>query len=336
MIITIADAVFASLQQAFDPQAHAQMLSLLQFGVEGRHGILIDPLYDPKANRHVNQWLSRRDPETRESFEFALVSSPHAAVNGAFAVEIRVELIPAPIWDMEDKPPVMPLGVALELARRPLVILLEDFQNDREFLHRMAPSDYKASFDKALHNRWLIVDNGGGIDSMTRRIKALKGTPGEHLRLWVMFDSDRQTPDASSPQSAKLKNQCKAQKVAHHQLRRRAIENYLPREALDKYTLGQGALKRGTFKAYFEMKPSQRHCYHLKGGFKKDRGDTNKPLPEHFENHRDEPALQEGFGANVWDAACKFLPPPPPDSWCQDDGSLAEARDILLSILRRL
>ncbi|HWN69820.1 MAG TPA: hypothetical protein VNM90_19395 [Haliangium sp.] len=354
MIITIADAVFAAVESASDRLQSSRLLSLLLLGDEGRHRILIDPLYEPNAARHVNRWLARRDRETREAIELTLDFGTKAEAGFPLDVEIRVDDVPTPDW--KHSPPVLPLEDALRLARRPLVVLVEDLLNDGMFLRAIASEKYWPRFGEAVRNDWINVAHGGGIESIERRVTEIMVTEGQAgqpdacLRMWIMFDSDAIDPRAPSKSSERLKRKCEESKkpIRYHQLKRRAIENYLPRQALDNYTReafpgGKERSGRQVFKAYYAMEPLQRHHYNLKEGFQQDRKRGEKiDLLQHFGDHQNQPELQRGFGKQIWREVCnhplnlEHKIPPFPVSWLHDDSSREEAEDILRSLLQRL
>ncbi|HYO56044.1 hypothetical protein [Archangium sp.] len=84
MIATLDDAIFAA---SVEPLL---LLSILRYGLEGRHIVLTDPSYQRNGDRAVNQWLAARDPLVRDFAEEALDRSLRAYQSTASLAELRV------------------------------------------------------------------------------------------------------------------------------------------------------------------------------------------------------------------------------------------------------
>lgn len=159
----------------------------------------------------------------------------------------------------------------------------------------------------------------------------------ESLRLWALFDSDAREPGRPSASSEAILHACKQRQVAHHRLRRRAIENYLPVKALEAWAhLGGDRTRRTTRRkavaAFAAMQPEHRHHYNMKAGFEKDRPTG---IPPFFESYADHPDLQKGFSGSIADLFHQedfaIL-----EDWMEKDGQHDETVAMVQSILRRL
>ena len=335
MIVVIDDSVFAR------PDDPLGLLAVLQMGEEARHRIQTDPVFDPGNRGAVHAWLERQDPDIRAQVEFALTRGARADSAGALDVEIRIESIEVPNWHAD--PPRLPLATALEFLRRPLVIKVENQRNDGAFLKRVGLNRWREALAHSLQRGWLRIDHGGGMDEMRVNIESLGASDNdiaECLRSWLLFDSDCREPGVSSQQSESLRQLCMASGIAHHQLERRAIENYLPLPVLfrsaDRLAGPARTRRRQATEALQGMPPEQRHCYNMKGGFAQDRGrDGHRPLPSHFGLHAANRHLQDGFGRDIsilfGDETIPFE-----DHWLVNDGQAGETSAIIQAILQRL
>ena len=325
MIVLVDDGVFASRRND-----SLDLLALLRLGFEGRHLVQTRPSWEPGTKLAVNRWLADQSPEVREQAELALSSGLEEAVRFPPALTVSVVDGTTPQWN----PPRLPLDMALRVLERPLKLLVEDAENDAAFLRTAALEHWRTALDRSFADGWIEVEHGGGIPRMLPR---LKGRPtSELLRLWVLFDSDAREPDRPSAQSEELRDLCEDQAVAHHQLRRRAAENYLPLPALAAWAkIGPRSKRKelqATYLAFKEMKATLRHHYHMRGGFAKDE---EEGIPALFDDFSRRPELRHGFGRNVRELFkqehFRFQ-----EEWLRRDGQQEEASRIVQSILQHV
>ena len=208
-------------------------------------------------------------------------------------------------------------------------MLVENRHNDGAFLRSVAPSSVREELREALDNRWIEIEHGGGADMKTRIRTA---TLEEAMRLWVLSDSDAREPDRPSSFQQALCQLCADQGVSHHLLQRRAIENYLPIQALNDWTFScirsSQEARRNKVKTFARLQPAQRHYYNMTKGFDADRPD----IPALFADCANHPHLQSGFGEDI---SSRFHQPIQED-WLRRDGQHAETLSMVQSILRRL
>ncbi|NOU34992.1 MAG: hypothetical protein HOO96_44440 [Polyangiaceae bacterium] len=195
---------------------------LLWFGFVERHRVLV-----PSAS-HSAFRLWRQD----------LAPNLHAAITQAEQWSITAEASsPSKLHVIVASPPVgeqMATTRAWQVLQRPYRLLLEDGVNDRAFLLRMCGVHERAYLRRRFREEWLEADHGGGISSMPRRIGDL-AERGEPLQVSCLFDSDAPEPASPSHQANLLREVCVNSRIHHHQLARRAIENYLPRSAFERW-----------------------------------------------------------------------------------------------------
>lgn len=327
MIVIIEDDVF------FSPLIeNLALLSLFRLGFEGRHRIQTTPLYDSGADSALNRWLSALDRTLREEVIFALEFGLEADAAGIPSdLTIWIGVAQQPDWTSV---PRLPLSFALAFLQRPLHILLENRHNDGAFLSAVAPPAWRKQYLKLRAAGWIELDHGGGLSDMQTRTKTVLHE--EAMRLWALFDSDAREPGKPSQQSEALRMTCLEAGIAHHQLRRRFIESYLPIPALKAWAhLSSRTVRtarRETADAFASMQPVQRHHYNLKGGFDKDR---QNGIPSFYGAHAEDRRLQAGFGESV-SALFQEEYFQIQEEWAIRDGQREETAEMLQSIFRRL
>ena len=327
MIVILEDEIFAS-----SSYARLDLLNVLGFGFAGWHRIQTDPPYQPDADCAINHWLEGLDEMTREEVEFAFAVGLEQDVLGIPAdLEIRIGDIRIADWTAA--PPRLPLSEALNLLQRPLHLLVENRHNDGAFLRAVVPSPWRRAFLKALEQRWIEIEHGGGSDMRTRLETASRE---EAMRLWALFDSDAREPGRPSAASEALCQSCFRKGISCHRLQRRAIENYLPVKALQGWAhISSGNLRISrvrTANTFAGMEPDQRHHYNMKQGF---RGDRDKGIPAMFGAFTDHPDLQNGFSesiASLYHEENFQIR----EEWLAKDGQQPETLAIVQSILRRM
>ncbi len=328
MIAIIEDEVFASSRaQLLD------LLSLFQMGLEGRHRIQTKPLWGHHEGSSLAVWLADRSERGREEIQFALELGLEEEVlepqDGAICITTVVES------DWGASIPCLSLTDALRILRQPLRLLVEDQRNDGAFLEATAPEPWRKELTRLKDRGYLEYQHGGGISRMTPRVRDLAKEPGMRVRHWVLFDSDAREPGKPARASMDLARACQESGVPYRQLRRRAIENYLPVGALFAWaTKGKDSnnQRRKKVEAFKEMFDEHRHHFNMKGGFAKDR---KQGVPVFFGEFSGHPDLQNGFGEKIGELFhqpdFRFR-----DEWLEKDGQRDEIVGIVQSIFRNL
>lgn len=321
MIVTLDAALFAP--EAADDIA---LIGVISRGHQ-RYKVQTWPAYrsrrDPLRAAVVHRWLEAQSPRVRERLhvvlEEGLKAPQYMLTGGARESCIIIEHREAPEWpdDLVQKPARLPLTAAQELLERPLHLLLENGRNDWAFLAKVVPTHWKARWERAVANRWLEQQNGGGITEM-RRIaeEQLAMDHVRRLRTWAMFDSDGRHVGDASTQSEDTRKACEDWCIAYHRLRRRAIENYIPREVLYDWAwrrhpraVQQEMLAR--VRAYCALAGDEdRHYFDMKAGFHKelaqhvwsDDEKDDKGFPVVYAV-REVDLERDGFGSNERDEA---------------------------------
>ncbi|HSN97762.1 MAG TPA: hypothetical protein VLS89_05670 [Candidatus Nanopelagicales bacterium] len=330
MKVFIEDEVFRG------PGYHLDLLAVFQLALGGVHRIEVD-----EDGAGYREWLAERGAQDREecrrAVEFSLELESHRPAKTKIIIAVA-----SSEWEREV--PRLTLSDALELLKRPFRILLEDHEADRHFLLCMANEQQRRFLEDAARAGVVRFEHGGGLESMNRLVQeAMRSEPSARLTSWLVFDSDALRPGEPSDESAKLQATC-GRKIPHHQLRRRAIENYLTRKALQGWTYNdpRGREARvGVFEAFYRMSDAQRHHYNMKNGFVgKDgkRGDSvrrKQSAGDLYGNlsQADRSALGGGFDAKI---AGLFNDGSVEERDLAAEGALAEMGPVLNDLIARI
>jgi hypothetical protein len=272
MIVIVEQAVFTSARSDM-----LALLALLHLCFDGRHALVTDPVFVPGASPAIDDWLTMLPKPLQEEALFVLEEGPTAAAS-ATARAARVRVTDAAQTVFCGPIPELTLPDALQLLQTPLRLLVENRRNDGAFLRKLALPAARKPIVDALAKRWVEFDNGGGITELTARVRSLAKQPLEHMRLWVMFDSDAREPGKPSQDTNDAMAACQTIQrpwpVPAHRHARRTMENYLPLQALFAWSeLARGADKakrRRGASAFAKLTREQRHHYNMKEGLVRD------------------------------------------------------------------
>ncbi|HNH46495.1 MAG TPA: hypothetical protein PKY30_05635 [Myxococcota bacterium] len=190
----------------------------------------------------------------------------------------------------------------IRFVERPLLVLLEDKQDDWNFLILCVDSDWADWLKKAVDGGWIKPNHGGGLGSIKRFVQQILVDPRERLRHFVLTDSDRPCAGDLMDEAYEIQKACK-DALPHHALDRRAIENYVPDAALERWAAG--APERLAWLADFRrLTDTQRHHFKLKQG-------AEGGLARH--GHHTHPSVQRLYGPLLTDSAHPLQKGPPGD-----------------------
>lgn len=191
---------------------------------------------------------------------------------------------------------------ALDLVGRPYRILVENGFSDRSFLLSLCARRDREWLEQRISAEWVEIEHCGGKDHLRKLVPEIKQEPSRHLRVSAIFDGDALRP--GRPGNQRLSNTCYPE-IHHHMLRRRAIENYLPRRSLERWaSLSDGRQeerRRRKVRALFEgMGHDQRAHYNVKAGFAGDARRHDR-APDLYQDISAETrqALEDGFGEDI-------------------------------------
>lgn len=118
---------------------------------------------------------------------------------------------------------------AIGMISIPFKIYVENARNDKNFVNFFCKSENKNKFLEYCENNEIEFVNGGGITELE---KIITDTNINESYSFFIFDKDSLPFTGASSQSSKIKALCEEKKLHHHQLKRRCIENYLPKKSL--------------------------------------------------------------------------------------------------------
>lgn len=296
--------------------------------------ILTDPLLGSGAETALQRWLDQQPSSLRHQIELAL----HGGIR-AEAIDLpacRTVVVCARERARRDTDPVrLAVPEVLRLAQQPLHLLLEDGESDLCFVLSVATDPWRRRLEVALERGWIRSEHKGGLPRMIAYVHREATSFDSVARLWVMFDSDARAPGEPSDESEALRRACRSRGVAHHQLRRRAIENYIPLQALHCWVyLGSGhdrTRRRQMVEAFGSMSRDQRSHYNMKEGF--DRDEASAPIPELFGTWTACGELRRGFGRRIGQLF-RQEELQLQEAWFVRDGQQEETRPMIQSLLR--
>jgi hypothetical protein len=305
--------------------------ALFYLGFLGRHRIQVtDSVASP-----FQQWLKKLSTLEQETIGLSADSGLSEDTSAPKGQTILVCNSGEPDWSAS--PPRLAIDDAITFLQRPFRVLLENSGNDSAFLLAFAMPETRLLLRGWEQKGWVVFENGGGITGIHKLVTAAIGKPNESFILWVLFDSDSLQPGVPSQQASSLAAICKG-KLMYHQLKRRTMENYLPKEALDHWQKtaikSKGATKEELYLAYTQLAPLQRHHYNMKSGFGGDakRLDNAGTLYSAL-SPEDKKALAEGFGGSV---AQLYQQLDFQRSWLVADGSTEEMNAALQQLLEKM
>lgn len=266
MIVVLDAEVFAKASTA-------DLMVFRWLGATGRHRVVV---LDTRAPVYAT-WLATLDEATRE--EWARVIGDGFRQNAQEPSFYEIDVVAAAESRWSVSPPALTVADAIDLLQRPYRILVENGFSDRAFLFSMCDRATRSFFEQRRAREWLEVEHCGGLGDMEKRAKEVRKDVPHRMRSSVLFDGDAMQPGRPSAESRAIRDLCHPD-VHHHQLERRAIENYLPRAALDRWCKQvDGKARRdrqAQVEALFALPERRRAHYNMKEGFEKDAPNAHK------------------------------------------------------------
>lgn len=237
----------------FETDAYAEeILRLLQHFKRGRHEWTVNPL----ATGTVAAFIERNVPKLAPAY---LALMEEAATEYAYTTS-------------RDAPPVRisPEDVAdhVEDLDKPAVVMVENDANDGGFIKAIALVFGDQALLKAIERDWLVIEHGGGGGDTVRRARDKHAGFRRLVRVAVLLDSDRMTPDEQSKHEAAAED-LRRKGIKVHVLRLREAENYIPDKCLRELPSQRPAAT--TVNALLRLTKEQRGHYDMKRGFKKGK-----------------------------------------------------------------
>lgn len=329
MRVIIEAPLLLSAQLAKYPLA---MLELFNLCLDQEcHTLEVEPLDAPE----LKLWTDTLTPAQRDEIELILDASVERQLRDPPTSVVRVADVEEAEW--EGVVPRLSLRGAVALLRKPLRVLIEGV-HDAAFLHATVPHFYRARFEDWSKREMLKLEHRGGLQNLGHALEQECEVRERRLRLFVMFDSDARQRGEPHSESRKVARFCKRKALAHHQLQRRAIDNYIPEPALERWLKQKHSREFDgkwlpRLQAFRLLTDEQRHHYNMKKGLRGDREGAG--LADIFDNlvstKPDQAAhLEEGFSPAVAESFQEHIP----DAWLAQDGQTPELMQLFENLLR--
>lgn len=211
---------------------------------------------------------------------------------------------------------------------RPVMVYVENSRSDWGFLKKAVPRAWRDTF-AAAEKRGSIEPVGGGITEMLQIARDVHTHDARlRRRSWFLFDSDG-PPGAPSKDAEALCDTLIELGIPFHPLRRRAIENYVPRRLRREWVHCDPAFvqeRTEWMDAFDALRDADRWAFPMKSG------EANRPPPLDSRLPPD-PASRRAKGAtplsDVWRDATWTVP----EKDLDQDGSTPERIALARSLL---
>lgn len=271
--------------------------SILNFA---KQGALFIKLGNNKEDA-VDTWLKTRHRNEKATWENVINHSDKAQAKHRLSDKINVNMDGTGKSDWTANPPQLNLTDAVNLAGQAKRVILENSRADRNFILAMADDALRKRMLELEANGRLIFFHAGGNGELKMQ---LEGThiplQGSRYFCWVLIDSDAPIPGAISDPAKRIIDLCDKSNIRRYCLNRRAIENYLPRQAMiDAVSEGvlDNKVNEPQIEAFFKLTTSQRHHFHMKKGLDDHScKNSNQYDPAKDPNIK---AIQHGFGDKI-------------------------------------
>ena len=154
-----------------------------------------------------------------------------------------------------------------DYLREPLSVLVENDNNDGHFIKCLIKWFGNEIAKKALVANRIRMGNSGGctntLATIQERSTGFGGKP-KFLRLYVIWDGDKDFPTMKQNKYEKSRKELNRYKVQYHILEKRAMENYMPDDALCDIADSCGS--SDWYAAYATLSPQQKDFYKIHDG----------------------------------------------------------------------
>jgi len=198
--------------------------------------------------------------------------------------------------------PIITLLDASNLILKNFEIWLENERNDGSFIRCVLSQEVRGLFDIMVNCGHLRLNGLGGIGEMKAVLRQSFQSFGFRNKIFLICDSDAASPDERDDNAEEIVNICQNNKIHHHCLNRRAIENYVPINYLAEQMPPQELLHSTLgkkYQAFMNFNTHQQHFFHMKTGFK-NPSCSGSSLYAPLDNEVKE-ILGDGFGSKLAD-----------------------------------
>ena len=289
MRIEVEDGVFGAAD-ALD------LMPIIWLGATGRHRVLVPdspaPLWEA--------WLGALSPSVAAACRAVLDLS--IRLEATEPAKHSVRIVTGGPSDWTTSVPRLVTSDALHLMHRPYRVLLENARADGAFILAMATAEERTFLQGRLDSEWLEFESCGGIEGLITRAVGLRPRDDTRVRCSALFDSDASRPGAPSASAVSATASC-GDVIHHYQLSRRAVENYIPSPALERWGRERvprqlAARRKGKVRAFRRLTTEQQRHFHMKRGFVSPEAARMEPFYAGV-SARDRGLLATGFGGRI-------------------------------------
>lgn len=271
--------------QPYHPQDLEHLYDLLRCFTEGRHDWVADALVVVA----VETFLPDHLPKLAGTY-VALARKAAVTAQAWTGTSQHTDVVRVSRADLVEH--------AADLCQR-AVLVVENQENDGYFLETIAYVLGEQRIIRAIEERWVDIENGGGSDLVKVAMKAA-GRFRRVVRVVAVLDSDRLIPRQRTGNHDKA-DKLQGMKVASHVLTRREAENYVPHRVLADIGRRGEASRRLTLLK--RLTPEQRDHYDMKYGFRKveKSAEALRAYQELFDalDQDMRAGLHDGFGTDL-------------------------------------
>lgn len=283
MQINFTDEIFCS-------ETPYKILSVINSAIDHHHEIMIDfnGIHYCKWLAHCEEYI---DPDVSALLAYAFGTS-------IFVGSKRfVKVVNTPTQSDQ-----ITFDELANVLLRTFYIYVENGRADKRFIYSLLPPEIRRDLQHQVKVGAITFENAGGITELAKKIVDDSNSRARlSLRAFALFDSDALVPGVPSKDALDAQRVCKALKIPHHCLSKRAIENYIPDDALLSYaetapTEDQRNRRKRLARAVSRLSDDQRSHFHMKDGFSAPHGHQYSTLPA-----ADRMTLSTGFGSHLSD-----------------------------------
>ena len=243
-----------------DASALSLLDDILRFFETGRHEWVVDDIEVIERSQWVEQASERHGRRILDLLQKTVTEAVYGGSTPTIELEIgtgdgRVE--PSHAWDA---------------MSQPAYLVVENATSDGRFLRAVIHAYGYTLLETALSERWLEIDQAGGVGEITKRVGALvHERSADRRRVQALVDSDRRHPGHESDTVRSMRALEQERSITVHVLHKRDSENYLPLDAIAHAKHGHKRFQQA-YKAFCQLSPQEQDHFDMKKGFGADCG----------------------------------------------------------------
>jgi len=285
--------------EIFDVVPAYQILGAMHTAIRQHHAVLVDP-----GGPGYTKWVAICSSQLGDSDISYLISI--TLISSIFVDSQRyVEVVSTPSSLAQ-----ITFTELTESILRSFHIYVENGRADKRFIYALLTPELRRDLKEQEKIGAVTFESSGGITELARKIVDDDSARTKlSLRAFALFDSDALSPGVPSRDAKDAQRACKSVGVPFYCLERRAIENYIPENALSAYAStsnnAQTRINRVRIaRAFGRLSVEQQSHFHMKDGFGAPHGQLYDDIAE-----QDRETLMTGFGSHL--------------SSCYDEGGIA-------------